>query len=166
MSQYVGETCRPLNVRVSEHKKKVKLGETHNSKLAEHAWEHEHHFNWEQAAPIIFEQNRFKRKFKESALMSITEKPISQASIEFPLVWQNIIKNCNPKQKQINESVTRTGLAVASLVDGRPQTNRPPIADQSQRTIQHTHATRYKSRQRNELFTTTAGHISTTEDGN
>ena len=101
--QYIGETKRPLAVRVNEHQKKVKQGETTSSKLAEHSWDNEHHFNWVEAKPLMFEDNTFKRKFKEAAMIHATKEPVSQPSIEIQPVWKPLLK------QNINSSAVAAG---------------------------------------------------------
>jgi hypothetical protein len=35
----IGETGRPLNTRITEHKRNTKMGEIFKSKIAEHSWD-------------------------------------------------------------------------------------------------------------------------------
>jgi hypothetical protein len=90
--EYIGETKRPLKVRIKEHQRNTKNGETVKSKLANHAWENNHKFNWEEAKIIHHEAHYYKRKFIEGALIKLHENPISQSSIEIRPLWTPLIK--------------------------------------------------------------------------
>jgi hypothetical protein len=46
---YVGETGRPLSVRIGEHKFNLKNGLLDKSKLAQHAFEEGHQISWNKA---------------------------------------------------------------------------------------------------------------------
>lgn len=47
--KYIGETGRPLAVRVREHKQNLRLGYLEKSKLAKHAFEEDHKIDWDNA---------------------------------------------------------------------------------------------------------------------
>lgn len=115
--EYIGETKRPLKVRITEHKRNTKNGETTSSKLAKHAWENDHKFKWEEAKILHHESHYYKRKFVEGALIKLHEKPISQSSIDvrplwIPLLKQHFKQKPPPKHPNIsfvqNTSVART----------------------------------------------------------
>lgn len=92
---YLGETGRPLGVRVGEHKKNVKEGKTFSSKLAEHVWDQQHKVLWDDVKIVGRETGIVKRKIKEASFMAINDNCISQASKEIPLIWiRNIKKFC------------------------------------------------------------------------
>lgn len=90
---YIGETKRPLEVRIKEHKNNTQKGETAKSKLAKHAWENEHRFKWKEAKILHTESHYYKRKFIEAALIKLNKEPISQSSIEIRPLWLPFIKN-------------------------------------------------------------------------
>jgi hypothetical protein len=81
---YVGETGRPLSVRIGEHKFNLKNGLLDKSKLAQYAFEEGHQISWNKAKILQIEVNSRQRKYKESAHMACMENPISQPSLEFP----------------------------------------------------------------------------------
>ena len=58
---YIGETGQTLKKRMTEHKLAMKRGDTNNS-IAVHAWEAQHHVNWEGAQLKVSEPNTWKRK--------------------------------------------------------------------------------------------------------
>lgn len=90
--QYIGETKRPLNIRIKEHKNNVRLGLVDKSKIAEHIWSENHKFNWEEAKIIHRESNLYKRKIIEASYIKLTDNPISQSSIEVRPLWLPLLK--------------------------------------------------------------------------
>ena len=50
--QYIGQTKRPLQVRIKEHKRSTVNGQTEKSALAEHACQEGHEPNWDEAKSI------------------------------------------------------------------------------------------------------------------
>jgi hypothetical protein len=99
-AKYIGETGRPLDIRVSEHRRNwLKLdGEkeedeaTTSSLLASQAVEHNHQVNWEEVLILAKERNTRKREFHEAAAMHIEDNVISQPSIDILPLWQPILR--------------------------------------------------------------------------
>jgi hypothetical protein len=89
---YVGETGRPLSVRIGEHKFNLQYDLLDKSKLAQHAFEEGHQISWNEATILQIEVNSRQRKYKEFAHMACMEIPISQPSLEFPPIWIPLIK--------------------------------------------------------------------------
>jgi hypothetical protein len=89
---YVGETGRPLSVRIGEHKFNLKNGLLDKSKLAQHAFEEGHQISWNETKILQIEVNSRQRKYKESAHMACMENPISQPSLEFHPFWILLVK--------------------------------------------------------------------------
>jgi hypothetical protein len=81
---YVGETGRPLSVRIREHKLNLHNGLLDKSKLARHAFQEDQQISWNEANILQIEVNCRQKKYKESAYMACMENPISQPSLEFP----------------------------------------------------------------------------------
>jgi hypothetical protein len=79
---YVGETGRPLSVRIRQHKLNLKNGLLEKSKLAQHAFE-EDQVSRNEAKILHIEGNSRYRKYEESAHMACMNNPISQLSLEF-----------------------------------------------------------------------------------
>jgi predicted GIY-YIG superfamily endonuclease len=90
---YIGETSRPLEVRIKEHKYNLTQGLLEKSKLAQHACEEEHKICWKEAKVLQIEPNTTYtyRKYKESAHMSLIDHPISQPSLDISPIWTPII---------------------------------------------------------------------------
>lgn len=89
---YVGETGRPLEIRIKEHRDKVKEHKISSSLVAEHAWTNMHNFNWDSAVAIYKESNVRKRKFVEAAFILCVENVISQPSYFFDDSWRSIVR--------------------------------------------------------------------------
>jgi hypothetical protein len=82
---YIGETGRPLAVRLREHRHNFKEGLLEKSKLAQHAYEENHKVDWHGVRILVIERNSKLRKHKESAHMAYVGNSISQPSFNFPL---------------------------------------------------------------------------------
>jgi hypothetical protein len=74
---YIGETRRPLEVRIKEHKYNLTQGLLEKSKLAQHAYEEGHKICWNKARVLQIEPNTTCRKYKESAHVLLLDHPIS-----------------------------------------------------------------------------------------
>ncbi|KAJ8915502.1 hypothetical protein NQ315_012383 [Exocentrus adspersus] len=68
---YIGETSRPLDVRIKEHKNYVRNYQVDRSNLAQHVWDNYHQINWKEASIIQKEQNFGKRKIKRKCMHPI-----------------------------------------------------------------------------------------------
>ena len=89
---YIGETYRPLQTRINEHKRNTTNGEIDKCKIAEHSWEQKHRFQWGKANIISKEDNSRIRKLKESAFIRCTDYVINQPSIDISPIWLPIIR--------------------------------------------------------------------------
>jgi hypothetical protein len=78
--RYIGETSRPLNVLIKEHKHNL----IKKSKLTQHAYEkgYKIHVCWKWAKVLQIEPNTSHRKYKESAHTSLVDHPIDQPSLD------------------------------------------------------------------------------------
>lgn len=99
--EYIGETKRPLEVRLKEHKNSLKNGETSSSKLAKHAWENDHNFKFKEAKIIHRETHYYKRKFVEGALIKLNNTAISQSSVEVRPLWVPLLKSHFDNKRKI-----------------------------------------------------------------
>jgi hypothetical protein len=73
---YIGETSRPLQVCIKEHKYNLTQDLIEKSKLAQHACEKSHKICGNEAKVLKIEPNTTYRKYKESAHMSLVDHPI------------------------------------------------------------------------------------------
>ena len=102
---YIGETCRPLQTRVNEHKWNTTNGEIDKSKIAEHSWKQKHRFQWGKASILSKEENLRIRKLKESAFIHCTDHVISQPSVDISPMWLPIIRpEIKKKKKMLRET--------------------------------------------------------------
>ena len=62
--RYIGETCRPLQTIINEHKLNTTNGEIDKYKIEEHSWEQKHRFQWDKARLISKEENSRIRNSK------------------------------------------------------------------------------------------------------
>src|SRR5436190_22366147 len=92
--EYVGETKRPLNVRIKEHEQNTRRGLTDKSKIAQHCWEENHNMNFKEACIIHKEPHYKKRKIIEASYMKLAAEnnPISQPSVEISSLWLPILR--------------------------------------------------------------------------
>ena len=101
---YIGESKRPLHIRLNEHKNNIKnkfrdpfnINLT-NSLLANHIFENfEHIIDWDKTRLITKEEFWKKRKFIEAATMICLRKQnfttISQESCEVDEIWIKTLK--------------------------------------------------------------------------
>ncbi|KAJ8915965.1 hypothetical protein NQ315_016642 [Exocentrus adspersus] len=95
---YIGETKRPVKVRINEHQTLTRLGNTGKLRIARHVWEEQHQMRWDQATIIAKQQGWKKRKLKEAAFMAITPN-----CIRLPL---KTALECLPKRRIITKSKT------------------------------------------------------------
>jgi predicted GIY-YIG superfamily endonuclease len=59
---YIGETGRPLAVRLREHRHNLQQGLLEKSKLVEHAYEEGHRIGWDEARILEIQRNsRYKK---------------------------------------------------------------------------------------------------------
>ena len=100
--QYIGETFRPLQTRINEHKQNTTNGKIDKSKGAEHSWEQKHRFQWDKASIVSKEENSRIMKLKESTFIHCTDQAISQPSIAISPIWLPIIRPEIKKRKNSN----------------------------------------------------------------
>ena len=63
---YVGQTSRQLLTRIQEHRRAVTNCDVATSAIAEHAWNEDHHVDWDAAKVINTETNLHRRLILES----------------------------------------------------------------------------------------------------
>jgi hypothetical protein len=79
---YIVETDRPLAVRLHEHRHHLQQGLLEKSKLAQHAYEEGQSVGWDEARALEIASNSKYRKYKESAHIALSTRPISQPSLD------------------------------------------------------------------------------------
>ena len=73
--QYIGETLRPFQTRIKEHKVACHKGEQNKSAVAEHRFKCDKDIEWDNVTVLDYESNFRKRKIKEA--MEIQENSTS-----------------------------------------------------------------------------------------
>jgi hypothetical protein len=101
----IGETGRPLAVRIREHRHNLKLCLLEKSKLAQHAYEEDHRVVWDKARVLDIENNSRFRKYKESAHMACSTNLISQPSLDISPIWIPFIS------EEVSKSIGRGQLS-------------------------------------------------------
>lgn len=75
---YIGETERPMDIRIPEHRTAIKRSETTKSGLA---WKKHHNTVWTRADIIYKAEHWYKRKFKEVDYITAHKKILSEPII-------------------------------------------------------------------------------------
>jgi hypothetical protein len=88
---YIGETSRPLEVLIREHKYHLTQSFLEKSKLAQHTYKAGRKICCNEAKVLQIEPNNTYRKYKESAHMSLLDRPISQSSLDISPIWTPVI---------------------------------------------------------------------------
>jgi predicted GIY-YIG superfamily endonuclease len=79
---YIGETSRPLAVRLCEHRHNLQQGLLEKSKLAQHTYEEGYRVGRDEARILEIESNSRYRKYKESAHVACLTNTITQPSLD------------------------------------------------------------------------------------
>ena len=91
---YIGETSRPLNVRIKEHQNLIKKYQIEKSKIAEHAWNNNHKILWNNTKILSKESISTRRKIKETAYILLNkDECVSSFSVELDNTWLSILKD-------------------------------------------------------------------------
>ena len=91
---YIGETSRPLEVRIKEHQNLIKKYQFEKSKIAEHAWNNDHSIHWHNTKILSKESIPTRRKIKETAYILLKEDQcVSTFSVDLNKSWLSILKN-------------------------------------------------------------------------
>jgi predicted GIY-YIG superfamily endonuclease len=77
---YYGQTSRPADVRISEHRKLLARADQKSSKLVEHVMMTDHSVDWSSAAIVAREDKWKERNIVEAAFMAVDTACISQPS--------------------------------------------------------------------------------------
>ena len=84
---YIGETKRSLDQRAKEHKAAVRKGNTKTNEIADHCWNHNHTFDWDERTILNYEYNTIKRKMKETIHTMQERSHINNISYRLPEIW-------------------------------------------------------------------------------
>ena len=88
---YIGETLRPLDARIAEHKRCCREGNS-SSGVAEHMWSKQHNIKWDDIKILDNESGWTKRKIKEALYMKLQGNVFSQPSKQPSETWLPLLK--------------------------------------------------------------------------
>jgi len=106
---YYGETKRPLNIRIKEHRDNTRKGLVDKSKIAHHCWSENHQMNFNEAKIVHREPHFFKRKLIEASYIKLSDQPISQSSVEIRPLWLPILnKELKRRENEVMTTIKET----------------------------------------------------------
>ena len=88
---YIGETLRPLETRIAEHKRCCREGNS-SSGVAEHMWSKQHDIKWANVRILDSETGWTKRKIKEAMYMKLQGNVFSQPSKQPSETWLPLLR--------------------------------------------------------------------------
>ena len=88
---YIGETLRPLETRIAEHKKCCREGDS-RSGVAEHMWSKQHDIRWNETRVIDTETGWTKRKIKEALHIKLCQNAFSHPSSQPSDTWLPLLE--------------------------------------------------------------------------
>ncbi len=95
-SPYIGETGRSLQVRITEHKRAVRIGDPKNA-ISIHANSTGHAIDWNNSEVIAYKKSLPRWKFREAAIIHRTANNINTVSGSFiHPTWQPFFKSHSP----------------------------------------------------------------------
>ena len=71
-ASYIGETCRNLNTRLTEHKRATRNGDVNNH-IAEHHLQTKHQVDWDSATCITYSTDYYQRLTLESCCTNLEQ---------------------------------------------------------------------------------------------
>ncbi|KAL9965123.1 hypothetical protein ACROYT_G028877 [Oculina patagonica] len=96
---YIGETGRPMQDRIKEHDRDIRLARTQTSAVAEHTNNTGHYPLWNEVKFIDRDQHWYKRRVKEAIHIRLHPNNINRDNgIEIPEAWMPTIKKHNNKR--------------------------------------------------------------------
>jgi hypothetical protein len=100
---YIGQTSRPSEVCIKEHKYNLTQCLLEKSKFAQHAYKEDHKICWNTTKILQIEPNTIYRKYTQSAHESLLEHPISQPSLDISPIWTLVITAEVQKKPQLRQ---------------------------------------------------------------
>ena len=93
---YIGETGRPMQDRIKEHDRDIRLARTQTSAVSEHAHNTGHYPLWDEVKFIDRDPHWYTRRVKEAIHIRLHPNNINRDSgIEIPEAWMPTIKKHN-----------------------------------------------------------------------
>ena len=87
---YIGETCRSIRARATEHKRAIRNGDENHSGISKHVIETGHSILWEEVKILAYETEWRKRKIKEGIFIERAKDNIlnTKPGIPVPIVYR------------------------------------------------------------------------------
>ncbi|KAL9985461.1 hypothetical protein ACROYT_G007872 [Oculina patagonica] len=96
---YIGETGRPMQDRIKEHDRDIRLARTQTSAVAEHTNNTGHYPLWNEVKLIDRDSHWYTRRVKEAIHIRLHPNNINRDSgIEIPEAWMPTIKKHNNRR--------------------------------------------------------------------
>ncbi|KAL9980357.1 hypothetical protein ACROYT_G008932 [Oculina patagonica] len=96
---YIGETGRPMQDRIKEHDRDIRLARTQTSAVAEHTNNTGHYPLWNEVKFIDRDPHWYKRRVKEAIHIRLHPNNINRDNgIEIPEAWMPTIKKHNNRR--------------------------------------------------------------------
>jgi hypothetical protein len=112
-SSYIGETGRPVEIRITEHQRSVEKNNPGVSKLAEHALNTGHQFQWDDVRVTGREINWKKRKIHDAAEMVRRKNVISCPSFDLDLLLFPMLRSIPISSAQSRQTKQRTVISTS-----------------------------------------------------
>ena len=88
---YIGETGRTFKIRMSEHKRAIKIGD-HNNAISVHVHSTGHSILWDKCEVLAVEENWRRRKIREAILIKSTSDTINtDPGVHINPSWDSIL---------------------------------------------------------------------------
>jgi hypothetical protein len=118
---YIGQTSRPVNVRINEHRKKVNSREIYGSKISERVVETNREIKWEDSRILLKEPNWRMINLVESLFIAANKDTLSQPSIDISPVYLDIVRD---ELKTIQERAMKVDFPLQ--INRAPAPSTPP----------------------------------------
>ena len=89
-ASYIGESCRNLSMRLTEHKRATRNGDVNNH-IAEHHLQTKHQIDWDSATCITYSTDYYQRLTLESWFTNLEQTPLNHSQ-QLPALYKLIDK--------------------------------------------------------------------------
>ena len=90
-ANYIGETSRNLNKRLTEHKRATRNGDLNNN-IAEHHLQTNHRIDWDSAECVTYSTDYHQRLTLESWFTNLEQTPLNRCQ-QLPAPYKRLINN-------------------------------------------------------------------------
>ena len=112
---YIGETGRPMQARIKEHDREIRLARTETAAVSEHAHNTGHKPLWNEVKFTDRDPYYYTRRVKEAIYIRLHPNKINRDSgIEIPEAWMPTIKKHNKRRAVRQQTAEGTNQRVNS----------------------------------------------------